>query len=120
MKIWHKRIKEAHTWQELLQVARDYLAAFEPQEWASVPAAARPDHIKGIDDIAFWHQRLEDEYIPVASRPDVPDTFRHMLGFFRAAAERAAEMHGNATPPSQSAENDGDGGRTPRDARARD
>jgi len=117
MKIWHKRIKAAHTWHELLQVARDYIAALEPHEWASVPPAARPDRIKGIDDITFWHHRLEDEFLPIAARTDVPDSFRHMLGFFRALSERASEMYGNATPPGQEAENDGDGAGEPRDAR---
>src|SRR5437868_10154065 len=78
MKVWHTRIRNAHTWHDLLQVVRDYIAGLEPQEWASVPAAARPDRIKGIDDIAYWHQRLEDEFLPVAGRSDVPDAFRHM------------------------------------------
>lgn len=120
MKIWNKRINEAHTWHDLLQVARDYIAALEPQEWASVPPVARPDRIKGIDDITFWHDRLENEYLRIAARPDVPDAFRHMLGFFRALAERASEMYGTATPPGQEADNDGDATRPPRDARARD
>jgi len=119
MRIWNKRIREAHTWQDLLQVVRDYIAGLEPHEWASVPAAARPDRVKGIDDIFFWHQKLEDEFLPVASRTNVSDAFRHMLGIFRAAAERASEMHGHATPPGQDADNDGDGGHVPRDARAR-
>jgi len=117
MKVWSTRIRNAHTWHELLQVVRDYMAALEPHEWASLPAAARPDRIKGIDDVFYWHQRLEDEFLPVAGRADVPDSFRRTLGFFRAAAERADEMVGSATPPDHDAENDGDGGRTPRDAR---
>jgi hypothetical protein len=119
MRVWHKRIQEAHTWQELLQATRDYIAAFEPNEWHSVPKAARPDRIKGIDDIAYWHRRLEEEYLPVASRADIPDAFRAMLGFFRAASERAAEMHGSATPPHQDAENDGDGGTPRRESQSR-
>ena len=119
MKIWHTRIQGAHTWQELLQTVRDYIAALDPHEWNSVPATARPDRIKGIDDIDYWHRKLEDEYISCASRTDVPDAFRHMVGFFRSAAERASEMYGNATPPGQVADNDGDGGTPQRDARSR-
>ena len=120
MKIWHTRIRNAHTWQELLQVARDYIASLEPQQWASVPAHARPDRIKGIDDIDYWHRKLEDEFLSVASRTDIPDAFRHMVGFFRAAAERASELYGSATPPHQEAENDGESADTPkRDARSR-
>ena len=109
MKIWHKRIQGAHTWQELLLTVRDYIASLEPHEWHSVPAAARPDRIKGIDDIDYWHRKLEDEFLSVAQRADVPDALRHMAGFFRAAAERAAEMYGSATPPHHEADNDGDG-----------
>lgn len=118
MRIWHKRIQNARTWNELLKAARDYVDSLEPHEWASIPSVARPERLKGIDDIAYWHQRLQDEFLAVASRPDVPDAFRHMVGFFRAAADRAEEMHGAATPPGQDAENDGDA--TPlREARAR-
>jgi hypothetical protein len=119
MKVWHKRIQDAHTWQELLQAARDYIATLTPHEWASIPGNARPDRIKGIDDIAFWHRRLEDEFLSVAARTDVSDTFRHVVGFFRAAAERADEMHGAATPPDHAAENDVDAAAPKRDARSR-
>jgi hypothetical protein len=118
MRHWHTHIRNATTWQQLLQVARDYLASLEPREWAEVPEACRPTRIKGVDDIDYWHRRLQDEFLPVASRPDVTDAHRRMLGFFRAAAERAQEFYGVATPPSEGATNDDSGAVPPKDASA--
>lgn len=118
MKHWHKRIQEARTWHELLLVVREYIASLEPHQWAAVPAKARPDRIKGIDDVSYWRERLEAEFLPVAGRADVSDSFRHMLGFFQAAADRAAEMYGRATPPAQGADNDGESDDAPLQGRA--
>jgi len=110
MKAWHQQILDARSWQDLLQVARDYIASFEPAEWASLPANCRPDRIKGVDDLEYWRQCLADEYLLVASQPRGNDVLRAMLAFFTAAAERAEELYGTATPPGEGAVNDDSGG----------
>ena len=115
MKAWHKQILEARSWQDLLQVTRDYIASFGPEEWATLPAHCRPDRIKGVDDLEYWRQCLADEYLRVASQPRGNDVLRAMLGFFTAAAERADELCGTATPPGEGAVND-DSGSPPRRA----
>ena len=110
MKAWNQQLLDARTWQDILQVARNYIASLEPREWASLPAHCRPDKIKGVDDIEYWRQCLADEYLRVASQPRGNDVLRSMLAFFTAAAERAEELCGSATHPGEGAVNDDSGG----------
>jgi hypothetical protein len=114
MKAWHQQILDARSWQDLLQVTRSYVASFEPREWALLPVHCRPDRIKGVDDLEYWRQCLADEYLRVASQPSGNDVLRAMLAFFTAAAERADELCGTATPPGEGAMNDESGDPTRR------
>jgi len=106
MKVWHHQINEARGWEDLIQIARDYIASLSPAEWSSVPRACRPERIKGIDDISFWHRRLADEYVCIAKTTQGNDTLRDMLAFFTTAAERSSEMVGSALSPDADAVND--------------
>ena len=117
--MWHHRIVEARTSKELLDAAREYLASFTPHEWASIPRNCRPDRIKGIDDLEFWHRRLAEEYLEIAATAQTTDLHRAMLAFFTAAAERADERYGDALPHDEDAVNDRvDGSREQRKDRA--
>jgi hypothetical protein len=87
---WHKQIVGASGSAELVQVARDYIASITPEEWALLPETCRPERVRGVDDIEFWHDRLTEEFIDVAADPVSNDVLRDVLAFFSAAAERAA------------------------------
>ena len=106
MKVWHHQINEARSWEDLIQISRDYIASLSPDEWSSVPRACRPSRIKGIDDLAFWQRRLADEYLGVASSAQGNEMLRDMLAFFTTAAERSAEMTGRAMSSGEDAVND--------------
>lgn len=106
MKVWQKQITEARSWEELLDVARAYLASLSPDEWNDLPETCRPKRIKGIDDLAYWHECLASEFLEVAKRPSNDEGMRRMLVFFTAAAERAAELCGQALSPGEDAVND--------------
>ena len=101
---WHKEIRAARSWQELLALAREFVAHLSPEEVATLPPTCREIRIKGSDDLYFWHERLAEEYFARASRGDPSDTHRDMLDFFTEAADRASELVGNAT--SEGATND--------------
>jgi len=79
-------------------VARDFLSSWEPADLALVPAQARPTQVKGIDDIAYWHQRLVDCYVSGAVKGEGSEQVRGMLHFFALAIQRAAELRG--VPPA--------------------
>lgn len=92
---WHKEIRATRTWQDLLALARDYVAQLSPEEVATLPPTCREIRIKGTDDLYFWHERLAEEYFARASREDPSEAHRDMLDFFTVAAERAADLVGS-------------------------
>jgi len=94
---WHKEIRATRTWQDLLALARDYVAKLSPEEVATLPPTCREIRIKGTDDLYFWHERLAEEYFARASREDPSQAHRDMLDFFTVAAERAADLVGSGT-----------------------
>ena len=89
---WHKEIRAARNWQELLALARDFVAKLSPAEVASLPPTCREIRIKGTDDLHFWHERLAEEFFARAARGDPTPAHRDMLDFFTVAAERASEL----------------------------
>ena len=95
MKSWNARIEATGNAMDLLSVARDYLDDWEPSDLALVPAQARPQRIKGVDDLAYWHQKLVDCYCASGLLRDVElEKVRDMLHFFAFAAQRAVELDG--------------------------
>lgn len=103
---WNKEIRAARNWQELLALARDFVAKLTPEDVATLPPTCREVRIKGTDDLYFWHERLAEEFFARAARGDPSDAHRDMLDFFTVAAERAAELCGTASS-SDAATNDG-------------
>jgi len=94
---WHDRIEDTEDQDDLLALARDYLASWSPQALAMIPSQARPTQVKGTDDLAYWHQRLVDCYCTGAAKGLESELVRNMLQFFAFALQRAAELRG--VPP---------------------
>ena len=99
---WSKEIRAARNWQELMALARDFVAKLSPEEVATLPATCREIRIKGADDLHFWHERLAEEFFARAARSNPSDAHRDLLDFFTVAAERAAEFGGSAEPGGSS------------------
>ena len=97
MVIWHQWIEEVASLEELVTLARDYLASWEPETLALIPASARPTQVKGADDLAYWHQRLVESYCSGAAKSLDCEHLRDLLHFFACALQRAAELRG--VPP---------------------
>lgn len=89
---WNKEIRASRNWQELLALARDFVAKLAPDEVVTLPPTCREIRIKGTDDIHFWHERLAEEFFARASRGDPSRAHRDLLDFFTMAAERAVEI----------------------------
>lgn len=94
---WHQRIEDAASPLDLVCVARDFLTSWSPQDLGMVPEHARPQRVKGVDDIAYWHQRLVDCYCSGAAQGAECAKVRDMLQFFAFAVQRAAEI--DSAPP---------------------
>jgi len=97
MTSWNSRIYQVDNTMDLLSVARAFLDSWEPQELALLPENARPQRLKGIDDIHYWHQRLVDSYIQIRLSDDEREKVREMLHFFAFAVQRSAEL--DVKPP---------------------
>ena len=94
---WNKQIRAARNWQELLALAKDFVAKLTPDDVASLPPTCREIRIKGTDDLFFWHERLAEEFFARAARGDPTPQHRDLLDFFTVAAERASELCGSAS-----------------------
>ena len=94
MKSWHARIDEVDDPMDLLSVCRDFLDSWRPEELAYVPTGARPQRIKGVDDLSYWHQRLVDCYCGDQLRDVQMEKVREMVQFFAIAVQRAGELDG--------------------------
>ena len=94
---WNKQIRATRNWQELLALARDFVAKLTPDDVASLPPTCRQIRIKGTDDLFFWHERLAEEFFARAARGDPTSQHRDLLDFFTIAAERASELCGSAS-----------------------
>ena len=96
MKSWHARIDEVDDPMDLLSVCRDFLDSWGPEDLAYVPAHARPQRIKGVDDLSYWHERLVDCYCGEQLRDVQMEKVREMVQFFAIAVQRAGELDGIA------------------------
>jgi hypothetical protein len=94
MKSWNARIEEATNPMDLLGVAREYLDSWEPEDLANIPEAARPQRIKGVDDLTYWHQNLVDSFCTSSLSAIENEKIRDMLRFFAFAVQRAVELEG--------------------------
>lgn len=97
MKTWDARIEDSASHMDLLAAARDYVDSWEPEELALIPDTARPQRIKGTDDLTYWHQRLIDCYCGMPLPDSQIEKVREMLHFFAFAVQRACELDGE--PP---------------------
>ena len=94
---WHQRIEVSADAEDLIAVAREFVASWEPEELAHVPAHVRPTRVKGTDDLAYWHQRLVDCYVTSGASGEGSEQVRSLLHFFATALQKAAELRG--VPP---------------------
>lgn len=101
---WNKDVRAARSWQELLALAKDFVAKLSPREVATLPEGCREIRIKGTDDLYFWHERLAEEFFALAAKDDPSDAHRTLLDFFTVASERAAELGG--TPSEEAVKKD--------------
>jgi hypothetical protein len=59
---WHHDLEKTATTRQVVALTRDYLATLTPRDLARVPERCRPSRIFDEEDIAFWGERLTEEY----------------------------------------------------------
>jgi hypothetical protein len=95
---WLQKIGDTRSQHELLNLAREYLAAWYHGDLAQIDEACRPTRIKGVDDLHFWSERLAEGYCGHAVLGDRADMHREMLTFFLEASRRAGQLRDSPSP----------------------
>ena len=86
---WQQKVRVAADQQELLGLAREYLASWYHGDLAQIPEECRPPRIKGVDDLHYWSARLAESFCTAAAHEGHIGRPREMRAFCREPAERA-------------------------------
>jgi hypothetical protein len=102
---WYRQIDAAKNIEEVVAVARDYLATWPPHDLARLPEACRPGRIRDDEDIESLHGRLVEEYRNTRASGDELSLLQQLMSFLVRAAIRVAELRdpsngGSNAPPS--------------------
>jgi hypothetical protein len=87
---WHGRLNDAVTEEDVVAIARDYVALWGPEELGQMPADLRPVKIVDADDVSAYAWALVQAQMAggLASDSEV-----HKMGaFFSSATTRLAQI----------------------------
>jgi hypothetical protein len=95
---WQLRIAHTEYLEDLVELARVYLATWSPENLGRVPEECRPTRVKGVDDLFFWRDRLVGVYCGGGVKDDSDSLIRDLLAFFAAAGDRAYTLRESFDP----------------------
>lgn len=84
-----RRLLTSTSEEDVVSLARDYLAEWRPEELAHIPRACRPGKVRDAEDIGDLAFAL------TKARMDEPDDVGYVLemeGFFAAASKRLSQL----------------------------
>ena len=97
---WPQRLRSATSEQEVVDIARDFLAIFSPYDLARLPAELRPGRIVDGNDVSDFAltlvRHLHDDAHGSAR------CIHKMTLFFTQASVRLSEVNGHGAPYSAS------------------
>ena len=105
---WPQRLRSAHSEQEVVDVARDFLAIFSPYDLARLPSELRPGRIvdgNDVSDLAFTLVRQLHDDAQGSAR-----CIHKLTQFFTQASVRLSELKGGGAGPSMPPRGDDRGG----------
>ena len=92
MLVWYQQVDNAKTSQEVVAIARDYLASWGPREISLLPPSIRPSRLRDEQDIEILHAKVIDEYRATQASGDALDALQRMTSFVVRAAIRLVEL----------------------------
>jgi len=87
---WHGRLHEALSPDDVVMIARDYMALWTPEELALVPAALRPGKIVDADDIGTHALALVQAQFDRGTEEEA--AVHKLATFFSAALLRLSQI----------------------------
>jgi len=103
---WFHQLDRAASVPEVINVCREYLATWHPEELALLPAECRPGRIKNHADVEALHSCLVEEYRSNRLTGERYSTLQRMTSFVVRASVRLAQLQAEAAveaeemPPS--------------------
>ena len=87
--LWTRRLAGTRTAEEVLRVARDFIASWHPLDIAALPDRCWPQRMRDADDINVYAFELVNANFQLAGEyPGI----EYMCTFFSAAAARLSEI----------------------------
>lgn len=87
---WHGRLNDARSAEEVVAIARDYLALWSPEELALVPPELRPGKLVDADDVSAYALSLVQAQM---ARGTPGEAVVHKIGnFFSSASLRVSQV----------------------------
>ena len=95
---WEGRLHEASTREEVVSVAREFVARWSPAELAALPVESLPAKIVDDEDVSQYALRLMQRSCAGDRMDDGP--LQHLASFFNHASSRLAQITGQPAEAS--------------------
>jgi hypothetical protein len=89
---WRNLIRAASQEEEVIELVRDHMARWSPEEIARLPEDCRPPRIRDAEDISRWAFDLASTHCGQKMRADDEALLDRMLEFVTHAAVRLSEL----------------------------
>ena len=93
---WRNLILSSSHETEVLELVRDHLARWSPEEIARLPVECRPPRIRDAEDISRWAFDLASTHCAQGSQGSDNPMLERMLEFVTQAAIRLSELRAEA------------------------
>ena len=99
---WRNLILASTQEDEVLELVRDHMARWSPEEIARLPEDCRPPRIRDSEDISRWAFDLASTHCAQTTRNEDDVLLDRMLEFVTQAAVRLSELQAAASPAEHS------------------
>jgi hypothetical protein len=89
---WRRHLVGATTEHEIVNLTREYLATWGPDELSRLPSECRPGRIRDAEDISRWAYDLACAHTSLRYDDELDALLLRMLAFISEAAMRMAEV----------------------------
>src|SRR5258706_12701733 len=93
MHIWDRGIEATSNTLQVVRLAREYLAALSPSDFARIPDNCLPGHVIDESDISRYSARLTQEYWRVRGTQADLGVLQEMWSFFMRASIQVARLN---------------------------
>ena len=90
---WHRDIEGTTNTLQVVRLAREYLAALSPGDFARIPRNCLPGHVIDESDISRYSARLTQEYWRLRGTQADLGVLQEMWSFFMRASIQIARLN---------------------------